>query len=104
MKLTDLNPKFVGHGGDAMTHKDGKPVPWRRGVALSFDCPCGGICGQRAVLYLNPPMDGGAPLPETTTWKRVGDTFDVMTLTPSINRKAACKWHGFLTKGELTRV
>ena len=105
MKLTDLNPKFVGHGGDGITYrKDGKPVPRREGVGLSFDCPCGGVCGQRPMLFLDPPMDGGALLPNTTTWKRTGDTFEAMTLTPSLLRGAACKWHGFLTNGVLTAV
>lgn len=37
--------------------------------------------------------------------KRVGDTFDILTLTPSILRiKPSCGWHGFITNGEVITV
>jgi hypothetical protein len=105
MKLTDLNPEFVGHGGDEMSDLQGNPIPRREGVAISFDCPCGGVwCGQRPMIFLNPPMDGGATLPGTTTWKRTGDTFETMTLAPSIQRMSSCRWHGFITDGEIVNA
>ena len=45
MKLTDLNPRWVGAGGEGISDADGNPVPARAGIGLSFDCPCG--CDQR---------------------------------------------------------
>ena len=104
MKLTDLNPKFLGNGGDGVT-LDGEPVPRREGVGLRFDCPCG--CPSPCFVYLENPLDGkpfdtrGAP-----QWKRVGEDFETLTLTPSIQRYEPCpkRWHGFITNGEIITV
>lgn len=92
MKLTELNPKFLGT-------PDG-----RTGVAISFDCPCG--CESPVCVHLNPPLDGGAPI-SGHAWAREGDTFEALTLKPSILRvnpeAYGCKgWHGFVTAGEVT--
>lgn len=96
-KLIDFNPSFLGTGGDGVT-RNGKPVSRREGVGLSFDCPCG--CGCRAFIYFENPLDGGFIIPEhQPNWKRTGDTFETLTLFPSLQRNSDCKWHGFLTDG-----
>lgn len=99
MKLIDLNPKFYGHGGEGISDaKTGKPIPRRNRVGISFDCPCG-QCGERCYLSFENPIDGGEKI-GNVTWYRVGETFENMTLTPSIQRMGKCRWHGFLTNGE----
>lgn len=101
MKLTDLNPKFYGAGGPGVTRADGSPAPHREGVALVFDCPCGGECLPVAVEFAN-PLDGGPPLrSDGHTWQRTGDTFETLTLQPSILRRDFCKWHGWIRAGEV---
>jgi len=101
MRLTELNPVFLGNGGEGVTYvATGLPVPRREGVALSFDCPCG--CGSHVCLYLKPPLDGGPPLQEHA-WERTGDTFDTITLRPSILHHP-CEWHGYITNGEVTNA
>ena len=38
------------------------------------------------------------------TWQRTGDTFETLTLHPSILRspqKGGCGWHGWVTNGEV---
>lgn len=109
MKLADLHPVFLGHGGDGIT-QHGQPVPVRDGVGLRFDCPHGAACpqkvgkefphmtGQHAILFEN-PLDGGPALPGTT-WIRTGDTFDTLTLTPSVLNRG-CGWHGWIRNGEV---
>lgn len=103
MKLTDLNPRWVGAGGEGISDKDGNPVPARHGVGVSFDCPCG--CGTRTYLDFQNPLDGG-PAHDTRGphWKRQGETFETLTLKPSIRRTPprGCGWHGFVTNGEVT--
>jgi hypothetical protein len=50
------------------------------------------------------PIDGGPQL-ERHGWQRTGDTFETLTLTPSILRARArggCGWHGFITNGAVT--
>ena len=100
MRLLDLNPRWVGAGGDGIT-QNGEPVPERHGVGVSFDCPCG-KCGVRVYVAFTNPLDGGAPyIPDHPTWERTGDTFETLTLRPSILRVGGCGWHGFVTDGEI---
>lgn len=105
MKLTDLNPNFVGAGGEGVT-RDGQPVPERHGIGVSFDCPCG-QCGERAYIAFANPLDGGPPHDADghhPTWNRVGDVFETMTLAPSIQRMGGCKWHGHIVNGEVLQA
>ncbi len=108
MKLTDLDPRWVGAGGAGVSNADGSPVPERTGVGLSFDCPCG--CESRCFVHISNPMDGGKSYasPGQPSWDRTGDTFETLTLKPSIQRLTVndkgCKWHGFVTDGEIITV
>lgn len=114
MKLTDLNPVFLGQGGPGVFRRDsytGELVeaPRREGVGVQFDCPCG--CDSPCFVPFRNPLDGG---PDESGrldggWVREGDTFETLTLRPSIRRLASatspnggCGWHGFITNGEVT--
>lgn len=101
IKLTDLNPRFVGAGGDGVTNAEtGEPVPERHGVGITFDCPCG-KCGERTTIIFSNPIDGGKDYGAgNPTWHRTGENFEILTLNPSIQRMGGCGWHGFLTDGE----
>ena len=98
MRLIELNPNWVGAGGEGVS-LHGKPMPERTGVAVSFDCPCG--CDTRAVIEFTVAIDGGAW--SDKGWARTGDTFDTLTLSPSILRAEpdGCKWHGWIRNGEV---
>lgn len=108
MKLVDLDPRWVGAGGEGISRRrpDGtlEPVPARHGIGVTFDCPCG-RCGVRGFVPFENPLDGGPPLhDEHARWQRSGETFDALTLRPSILRstdEGGCGWHGFVTNGEL---
>lgn len=106
MKLTDLHPQFLGAGGEGIYKSDGTPAAKREGVGILMDCPCG-QCDEFHQLYVpfDNPLDGGPPLePGHPRWHRTGDTFETLTLTPSILRsrdKGGCGWHGFITNGEV---
>lgn len=108
MRLTELHPRFLGAGGEGISNTDGSPAPKRTGVGLRFDCPCG--CKGFIYVDFDKPLDGGPPLRENERhrWTRTGDTFETLTLTPSILCHNAgsgdpCKgWHGFVTNGEVT--
>lgn len=105
-KLTDLNPRFVNAGGHGVTYsKTGKPVSKRVGVGMSFDCPCG-TCKQRVFLRFENSLDGEGSYDDDhqPTWVRTGESFEDMTLKPSILRKSGCSWHGYLTNGVLKSV
>ncbi len=102
VKLTDLDPRLVSHGGEGISDsKTGEPIPERKGVGMTFDCPCGD-CHERCYLQFTNPLDGGEECGGGhPTWQRTGEDFETMTLTPSIQRMGDCRWHGYLTNGEL---
>lgn len=108
-KLTDLNPQWLGHGGEHVyaSKEDaevGKSIPYRDKVGVEFDCPCGNKDEQHRLFieFKNPP-DGGPPCDPRAhaTWHRYGDTFETLSLSPSIQRHTPCKWHGYITNGEV---
>ena len=103
MTLLDLKPRWVGAGGPGIT-RDGQPVPERHGVGVSFDCPCG-QCGIRCYVPFRNPLDGG-PCHETRydLWERTGNSFETLTIRPSIRRMDGCGWHGWITAGYVTSV
>lgn len=104
-KLSDLDAKFVGAGGDGVWNADGSPAPLRSGVGLVFKCPCGQKHDEYDRVYVGfeNPIDGGPVLDgRAPKWQRTGDTIDTLTLKPSIQRMdpGGCRWHGFVTNGE----
>lgn len=107
MRLTDLHPEWVGAGGAGISDKDGNPAPVRRGIGVLFDCPCGNRAEEHQcyVAFVN-PLDGGPALdPTHPIWTREGDTFEALTLRPSVSRpvdKGGCGWHGYVIAGEVT--
>lgn len=100
MKLTELSPRWIGVG-DALP---------RRRIGVTFDCP---HCREtRLGVFFANPVDGGPayvdllPAPGVPPivrhhWQRTGETFDALTLTPSVDASASGHWHGFITQGEV---
>lgn len=99
MKLTELNPKWWSELG-------------RSGQGIRFDCPCAKCRGPApthrppfliSVAFAN-PLDGGAPVQdkEREYWARTSNTFETLTLAPSIDASKYGHWHGYLTNGEAT--
>lgn len=104
MKLIDLHPEFLGAGGTGVSDKDGNPVPYRPGVAVEFDCPCGDVSeSHRCCVSFANPLDDGPPIHtgKNNGWQRTGETFETLTLDPSIRRIGGCGWHGFIRNGEI---
>ena len=101
MRLVDLRPKWVlpcmNWSGDEPYH-----------IGIAFNCP---VCGKRLAVRFRPAIDKhglkerwGWPndmVGDGIAWQRTGDTFDTLTLQPSINFMPH-DWHGDITNGELT--
>jgi hypothetical protein len=93
MKLVDLNPQFLDSSDGA------------RGVGVAFDCPCGNHDEEhRCYVPFDIALDGTRAYMHERNWQRTGETFETLTLTPSIQRLEACRWHGFITDGEVRAV
>ena len=80
-------------------------------MGISFDCPHCSETGQRLAIAIH--MDGTNfdPDPDNpqqfATDERVwtisgGETFENLSLTPSVDASASGHWHGFITNGEIT--
>jgi hypothetical protein len=113
MRLSDLNPKWVTLAGWA------SQAPFY--VGLSFDCPCHRCrhdacptCGhaprpKRLSVSFWPPVDPQnvaatfmSPVPDNGGHRRQGETFDDLTLSPSVGFDAIGHWHGHITAGNVT--
>lgn len=101
MRLIDLNPEWDGVGGEGVFETaTGSPIPRRDRTGVSLDCPCG--CEHRLHVPFANPVDGRGPTWPGYGWEREGDTFETLTLKPSIQRERPARcWHGFITNGEI---
>jgi hypothetical protein len=91
-RLAELDPVWVTEEG---TEKSG----------FLCCCPCGG-CDEDRLLYV-PFKNPIGPGPVTTReqgWQRTGETFESLTVSPSIRRLEGCQWHGLLQNGVFVTV
>ena len=91
MKLIDLDPNWF-------TTTEG-----RHGMGITFLCP---HCKEQALgIWFANPIDCGPPADPVfgpaPRWHREGDTFENMTISPSIDVSAHGHWHGFIINGEI---
>lgn len=91
--LVDAEPVWV----------DGSAGEERKGTGIIFNCPIHDEYCFTGVQFAN-PIDGGPPhdADGTPRWHRTGDTFETLTLSPSIRRLGGadgCEWHGFIRDG-----
>jgi hypothetical protein len=87
----------------------------RHGMTVMFRCPVhhprGEDCAFPYLLvpFIN-PLDGGPKAKEgqgkqrNHWWQRAGETFETLSLTPSIKfpEEGPEHWHGFVTNGQAT--
>src|SRR6266568_831383 len=87
MRLTELNPEWFTNDQSQR-------------VGVTFDCPhCTGDKKERLFVPFKNPLDGASAMEKVTTWQREGESFDTLTLNPSINYVG--HWHGFIRNGEI---
>ncbi len=91
MRLVDLDPSWSAL------------IPCRHGMGITFLCPhC--LTQYLGVWFAN-PLDGESPAPidqkPVHRWVRIGETFEDLTLTPSIDARTSGHWHGNIINGEI---
>ncbi len=109
MHLVDLDPHWVT--------LQNWSIPDKFYVGVRFLCPhCsadladyGANRRQRLVVSFWPPIDPSGLLGKMfniprppDAWERTGDTFETLTLTPSVDVSQHKHWHGHITNGEIT--
>ena len=109
-KFADLNPHWAEDGAGVICY-------------VHFDCP-EGHDGCKHTIPFTPALDGSTQHVGRVSWQRKGDTFETLTLNPSIkrhpthkNREEAlkagclpqyigewmfCRFHGFVVQGKIT--
>jgi hypothetical protein len=110
MKLTDLNPRWCL--GSQWTDSNGTmhfpsydSASPRKGMGMTFLCPT--HLDHRLGVYFDNPVDGLPPQDKVHgikyLWTRTGNTFEDMTVNPSINAHGEVRecWHGYITNGEI---
>jgi hypothetical protein len=111
MKLTDLSPHWIQLAQWAA------PEPFYIGISFLCPhcvsslkaCPTCGHCpeAKRVAVQFWPPIDPAGllgrtfDLPNNNGHRRTGDTFQTLTLQPSIKFEGGCNWHGSITNGEV---
>jgi hypothetical protein len=112
MRLTGLDPRFFARDG-------------RTGEGMAFLCP---HCKKDILIvtFAN-PIDGGEPfplnkfdllfgvlkhiykqeelglvVPPGCHWTRKGESFESMTISPSVDASKSGNWHGFITDGVIS--
>jgi len=101
-RLVDAEPSFYDYSPDRDLNPGAGPD--RRGVGVMFLCPIHEDCWH-AVPFTNPLDGGGAFEPHRVSWDRDGDSFETLSLSPSIRRIPHglddCAWHGYVRAGRL---
>ena len=94
MRLADLDPRWYS--------ADNNPDI----VGVTFDCPHCFAKQRLGVLFVEEIDRDGLPndvhwSKSEKKWHREGDTFETLTLSPSIDCSHFGHWHGHITKGEV---
>ncbi len=89
-KLTELNPRWCVASGDES----------RSGMGMTMDCP--NSRESRIGVWFSNPLDGLPPISGKPLWERTGDSFENLTLSPSVRVSTGEGelWHGFVRDGE----
>ena len=99
MKLTDLNPRWI-----SSRWEDAQP---NVKFGITFECP---HCRkQRLAIFFKPEIGTinslalwAVPTPSSGNyWTRSGETFETISLMPSVDASVMGHWHGFITNGEV---
>lgn len=109
MKLIDLDPRWACDA-DIVISGVNRYFDGRVGMAVSFECPhcvqrersTGDRRVQRLAVWFANPIDGLPPTDDAKIlWQRSGDTFETLTLSPSIDASKEGHWHGFIRNGSI---
>lgn len=87
MKLVDLGPRWE----DANRY--------RLGTGVSFRCP---ECRERIEISLYNPIDGGNPDKWSGLYVRTGESFERLTLYPTVEVEG--HWQGQITLGQVISI
>ena len=68
-------------------------------MGVAFDCPLHKT--HRITIFFSNPLDGLPAAHGATLWQRIGEDFDSLTLSPTIDSDRSECWSGVITNGEI---
>jgi len=90
MKLIELNPRWY-------VSRTGGPR-----VGFTFECPHCRQVRLGVAIHQDGRIDvDHADIQAGYVWKMKGDSFENLSLTPSVDASKYGHWHGFITDGEI---
>jgi len=98
MKLTELEPAWLTP--DVLVFRS----PSGRGDLITAKRVAMPTSDQYALIYEKNPHLVGQTVVMTRpdqVWSFEGDSFENLTLHPSVDHSASGNWHGFITNGEI---
>lgn len=104
MRLQELDPHWVGmQPGHAIGVTFLCPCCRKTRIGVLFDEPIHGEYGPDNLIAesLRNAMVAHCRASGFKIWHREGDSFNDLTLTPSIDTSQFQHWHGFVTNGEV---
>jgi hypothetical protein len=110
LKLAELDPHWVGLcQGHAIGITFLCPHCRKCRIGVAFDEPIGGhhlenVIGRDVAVFLTREFMTGTGRFQNSTlkkWHREGETFDGLSLSPSIDTSECGHWHGSVTNGEI---
>jgi hypothetical protein len=108
MRLRDLEPAFLAYntvveGAEKRVfHKQVHEFNEAQGI--EFLCPCcyeankGNVGTHLVIVWFKDKVPVDAE-PGPGRWTPSGNSFDNLTLAPSIQLRGGCNWHGFVQNG-----
>ncbi len=102
MRLIEFNPRWITGIRADIPETRGK----RGQIGITFLCPHCRM--QRLGVLFEPPIDDNVLWLFATwkpiagkRWERSGETFDTLTLIPSVDASTYGHWHGTIKNGEI---
>lgn len=90
-RLVNLQPRWI------------KPAPTLTS-GMTFLCPC--CRKQRIAVFFKDwcPLGTVQESTDEPRWSRTGDTFENITISPSVDMSRYGHWHGHIQNGEVTNA
>ena len=106
IRLSRLTPRWiignVKETPDGVHHLCGAEEGQRRyGLGMTFDCPVHRRVHRITVYFAN-PLDGLPPPAGVELWRREGESFESINLSPPPSFNPLDCWIGFINNGEVS--
>jgi len=110
MRLTELEPRWVDRNGQQIgilllcPHCIPQKRTWLSCFFVGMEHIAGPDGEYALIAKIAPDIHHNDVIPckRNTAWQKTGDSFENLSVTPSLDASASGHWHGLITNGEVT--